>query len=175
MNNARKEQKNLKIERKRTKKDAHLLEQIKPLWEKLRQNKLKEEERKECMSELTKLVDGKVHDLIFKHDSSRIIQTALKFGSVEQKTAIGMELLDSVVDLSKSVYGKFIVIKLLKYCPKLRTQIIKKFYGRVIKCLKHKECSAVIEEIYSLYANASQKAGLIEEFYGSEFSIFKVE
>ncbi|KAJ1561757.1 hypothetical protein HK096_003434 [Nowakowskiella sp. JEL0078] len=39
--------------------------------------------------------------------------------------------------------------------------------------MRHREASIVLEEIYSQYANGKQKAQLIEEFYGPEFSVFK--
>ena len=54
-----------------------------------------------------------------------------------------------------------------------RASVISEFYGKVLKLIKHKEASLVIEEAYSQYANASQRTALVEEFYGPEFALFK--
>ena len=170
-----KEQKQLRLERKRIKRgDSTDIEEAKALWEKLRPNNISAADKEKYLPQLMKLMEGKVADFIFKHDASRIVQAALKIGSGAERESIGKELLPFILPLSKSTYGKFIALKLFKYCPKLRSKMIESFYGHVVKCLKHKECSAVIEEAYALYANATQRSAFIEEFYGAEYAIFKV-
>ena len=52
--------------------------------------------------------------------------------------------------------------------------IIKEISSRVLKLIKHKEGAFVVEELYSGFANASEKNLLILDFYGREFSLFKV-
>lgn len=37
------------------------------------------------------------------------------------------------------------------------------------------EAASILETIYSEYANAEQKAFLIQEFYGADFAFFKVQ
>lgn len=37
------------------------------------------------------------------------------------------------------------------------------------------EAASILETIYSEYANAKQKAFLIQEFYGADFAFFKVQ
>lgn len=39
---------------------------------------------------------------------------------------------------------------------------------------KHKESNVVLEDWFVSYANSSQKNQIISEFYGPEFSLFKV-
>jgi pumilio family protein 6 len=50
-----------------------------------------------------------------KHDSSRIIQTCLKYGDLEMRLKIHKELKGCFVDLSKSQYAKNIILKLMEY------------------------------------------------------------
>jgi pumilio family protein 6 len=50
---------------------------------------------------------------------------------------------------------------------------MKEFHGHVVKLIKHREASTIIEDMYALFADASQKAALVEEFYGAEFAVFK--
>jgi pumilio family protein 6 len=77
-------------------------------------------------------------------------------------------------NLSQSKYGRFIVSKILQYCSqKYRNLVITDFYGKVRKLIRHKEASLILDEAYSQFANATQRAHLMEEFYGPEFAIFK--
>ena len=65
------------------------------------------------MDELFSIVNGRVHEFVFKHDSVRVIQCALKYANSEQKTAIAKELKGEYKDLAQSKYAKFLVAKLV--------------------------------------------------------------
>ncbi|KAF9931354.1 hypothetical protein FBU30_010389 [Linnemannia zychae] len=169
------QKKALREERRSHKPNAELIYPAKKLWEKLRLKELPKAERQQVMKDMMTLITGKVQEIIFKHDMSRIIQSCLKHGNEEQRNVIAGELVGHYLTLSKSMYGRFIVIKILHYCQKYREAIIKEFYGKVRQLIKHKEASTIIEDAYSTYANAAQRAGLIQEFYGPEFRIFKVD
>lgn len=58
---------------------------------------------------------ARVFQVIFKHDASRMIQTCLKQGNSEQRNAIAEELKGKYLELSKAMYGKFLVMKVLEY------------------------------------------------------------
>jgi len=53
--------------------------------------------------------------------------------------------------------------------------VVQEFYGHVRKLIKHREAALVIEDIFREYATPEQKSALLQEFYGAEFSIFKVQ
>ncbi|KAK9767790.1 Pumilio y domain member 6 [Basidiobolus ranarum] len=166
-------QKTLKLERKAQKPHFEILSQAKKLWEKMRRKDVPKPEREKLISDLMALVKGSVVEVIFKHDASRVIQTCLKYGNSEHRNQIAGELKGKYLELSKSMYGKFIVIKILHYCPKYREHVVKEFYGKVRKLIKHKEASEIIEEAFGQFANSAQRHALVEEFYGSEFALFK--
>ena len=65
-----------------------------------------------------KLLSGKIVDISLKHDGSRIIQTLYKYGTAEQRSSITQELLKSIVPISKTKHGRFLVISLLRYSSK---------------------------------------------------------
>ncbi|KAG0344803.1 pumilio domain member 6 [Podila humilis] len=169
------QKKALRDERRSHKPNAELIYPAKKLWEKLRLKELPKPERQAVMKDMMNLITGKVQELIFKHDMSRIIQSCLKHGNEAQRNVIAGELVGHYLTLSKSMYGRFIVVKILHYCQKYREAIIKEFYGKVRQLIKHKEASGIIEDAYSTYANSAQRAALIQEFYGPEFRLFKVE
>jgi pumilio family protein 6 len=172
---ARKEQKKLQLQRKMAKPNAPLIQKAKTLWEQLRSKSLEGKERAQVMSEMMGLIKGKVIDLIFKHDASRIIQSCLKHASADQREVIAKELSGSWTLLVTSQYGRFIISKVLTYCAsKYRRLIIKELSSKVIKLIRHKEAALVVEELYSGFANASEKNLLVLDFYGKEFSLFQV-
>ncbi|KAG0020880.1 hypothetical protein BGZ81_009151 [Podila clonocystis] len=169
------QKKALRDERRSHKPNAELIYPAKKLWEKLRLKELPKAERQAVMKDMMDLITGKVQEIIFKHDMSRIIQSCLKHGNEAQRNIIAGELVGHYLTLSKSMYGRFIVVKILHYCQKFREAIIKEFYGKVRQLIKHKEASEIIEDAYSTYANSAQRAALIQEFYGPEFRLFKIE
>lgn len=112
---ARNEQKNTRIERKSHDKNFEMITQAKKVWEQLRRGDISREEQKQLMEKIMNIIGGKVQDVIFKHDASRIIQTCLKKGNAEQRNQIAEELKGRYLELAKSMYGKFIVMKAIEY------------------------------------------------------------
>ncbi|EIE84752.1 hypothetical protein G6F46_001905 [Rhizopus delemar] len=169
---ARNEQKSTRLERKSHDKNYEMITQAKKIWEQLRRGDIGRDEQKQLMEKIMKIIGGKVQDVIFKHDASRIIQTCLKKGNAEQRNQIAEELKGKYVELSKSMYGKFIVMKAIEYCHKQRDNILVEFRTQVRKLIRHKEASSVIETFYAQFANAAQRNELLSEFYGPEMTLF---
>ncbi|KAJ2908789.1 Pumilio y domain member 6 [Coemansia aciculifera] len=114
------------------------------------------------------LITGRIKEITLKHDMSRIVQTCVKYGTPEQRTVIAGELAGSEIDLAKSMYGRHILLRLLKHCPKTRAPIINALCGHVRRLVRHKDAAAVVDECYSVYANAAQRWAMAAEFYGGE-------
>ena len=51
--------------------------------------------------------------------------------------------------------------------------MIASLYGNVRRLIRHTEASEIVEIAYNDYANALQRAALVEEFYGPTFALFK--
>lgn len=71
------------------------------------------DERKELVEELFGIVTGRVKDFVFKHDSVRVIQCALKYANMSQRKMIATELKGEFRTLAESKYAKFLVAKLV--------------------------------------------------------------
>lgn len=112
---ARNEQKSTLYARKSHDKNFEMINQAKKVWEQLRRGDISREEQKTLMAKMMNIIGGRVQDVIFKHDASRMIQTCLKKGNAEQRNQIAEELKGKYVELSKSMYGKFIVTKAIEY------------------------------------------------------------
>jgi len=62
-------------QRQATKPHANLLAEAKRHWSLARQKTLPRAEREKHVAKLLEAVRGKVQDLVFKHDASRVVQT----------------------------------------------------------------------------------------------------
>lgn len=168
-------QKQVTQERKLSKPNADLIARSKKLWERLRRKShVPKEERKQLIAELYEIITGRVRDFVFKHDAVRVIQTALKYATVEQRKQIAYELKNHYKELAESRYAKFLVGKLLVHGDsEIRDLIIPEFYGHVKRLIRHPEGSWILDDIYRTVATKEQKANLLREWYGPEFVIFK--
>ncbi|KAF7117588.1 hypothetical protein CNMCM5793_006640 [Aspergillus hiratsukae] len=170
-------QKTLLQERKAAKPNADIIARSKQLWERLRRKShVPLEERKKLIAELFDIIKGRVKDFVFKHDSVRVIQTALKYANIEQRKQIAQELKGHYKELAQSRYAKFLVGKLLVHGDtEVRDLIIPEFCGHVKRLIRHPEGSWILDDVYRTVATKEQRATLLREWYGPEFSIFKDE
>lgn len=168
------DKKERKKDRQMRKPHASMIQQAKQIWNDLRQEKLPKEERQKHMEEIMLVITGNVKAVVMRHDAGRVIQCCLKYGTRPQRAVINNELADVSVDLMKQMYSKFLVIKMLKYgSPPERDAIFDKLTGQIKSLIKHIEASNVVEAIYSDYATPLQKKKMVQELYGSEFTLFK--
>lgn len=110
---------------------------------------------------------------MFKHDSVRVVQCALKYATPEQRTHIADELKGSYRELAESKYAKFLVAKLISEdkSHQVRDMIVPEFYGHVKRLMRHPEASWIMDDIYRSLATQEQKARLLREWYGGEFAV----
>lgn len=170
------EQRKLLAERKLNRKSGAEVEQIKSLWEKLRVTKPappKEIKEKLC-NEIWELSKDIVHDLVLKHDASRVVQTLIKHTTKERRDMIVRALKGNFYKLATSSYGKYLLVKILHYGSKeSRALIVDELHGNLRKLMRHKEGAYVVEDLFVLYSSAQQKQQMIREFWGSEYAVFK--
>lgn len=136
-------------------------------------------------------VTGNVKDIVFKHDASRIIQTIVKYGGQTERDRVAGELKGQYKELAQSKYSKvsvtaqasssysssepaskFLVTKLIRFCPTHRISILLELQPHVLKLLLHREASSVLADAFELYANAYERSILLRDFYGKEAALF---
>jgi hypothetical protein len=172
-------EKKQRLERRRAEKPLHeMTRTAKQLWETARSSTGSggSEAQSRAVAQLFELLRGQFAQLTSKHDTSRVIQTLLKFGDARMRTGVFDELRTQILDLCMSRYGRFLVVKMFKYCSaENRSAIFRAVYGHVARLARHKEGSKLIEFAYSVQANAMQRARMVEEFYGAEFAMLRRE
>eukprot|EP00112_Aurelia_sp_Birch-Aquarium-sp1_P011297 Seg2376.2 transcript_id=Seg2376.2/GoldUCD/mRNA.D3Y31 product="Pumilio 3" protein_id=Seg2376.2/GoldUCD/D3Y31 len=163
-----------KMHRRETQEIPGLIGKLMSMYEKLRRKDLSKEAKGEVIDEVLSIIKGKENDVMYKHDCVRVLEFCIKLGNESQREQIYEIYKEHNVELLKSKYAKYLVKKLVKYGTKeQRTLVIKALYGNVKKLVKQKEAAGVLEYIYHQFADASQRASLIEEFYGPQYAVFK--
>lgn len=61
------------------------------------------------------LVKGKLKTLVFAHDTCRVIECLFSLNQEDVRNELFDELSPEIISMSKSVYAKFFVSKILKY------------------------------------------------------------
>ncbi|VDK75674.1 unnamed protein product [Litomosoides sigmodontis] len=151
-----------------------LVLKCKYLWEKLRCGKTSEVERKKLATEIFEVVKGKVKELIFAHDSCRIVECMVTNGGSDVRNALFEELIPEIIRMTKSKYARFFVVKMLKHGSVTQRQVIfDAFRGHCVSLLRILSASKVLESAYNDYANAQQRYNITIEFYGVDFAYFK--
>lgn len=163
------------LERKAAKPLAESLARTKKIWERLRRKShVPHQERKELVAELFEIITGRIKDFVLKHDSVRVIQTAIKYANLEQRKMIARELGGSYRQLAESRYAKFLIGKLLVQGDnEIRDIIVPEFFGNVRRLIKHPEASWILDDVYRGVASKQQKAIILREWYGAEFALFQ--
>lgn len=162
----------LQEQRRAAKPHSQLLADAKRVWSLARQKSIPSAERQKHVKELMKVTQGKVKDIVLKHDASRIIQTVVKYGGQKERDQVAMELKGHYKSLAQSKYSKFLVTKLIRLCPAHRASILLEFQSNVLRLLLHREASAVLADSFELYANAYERSILLRDFYGKEVALF---
>ena len=101
-----KAQRALLEQRKAAKPHSILLADAKRAWTLARQKNLSKEERTKHINALMDIIRGNIKDIVFKHDASRIVQTAVKWGGQKERNEIAEELKGKYRELAQSKYSK---------------------------------------------------------------------
>ncbi|KAI0029907.1 ARM repeat-containing protein [Vararia minispora EC-137] len=159
-------------QRKAAKPHASLLADAKSAWTLARQKNAPKAERQKHIAALMDIIRGKVQDIVFKHDASRIVQTVVKRGDEQSRNEIAAELKGRYCELAQNKYSKFLVTKIARLCPAYRSIIILEFKGHIRRLLLHREASRVLADVYELHANAYERSLLVRDLYGRETALF---
>ncbi|KAF6773493.1 hypothetical protein AHF37_07916 [Paragonimus kellicotti] len=160
----------------KSKKHFEAVTKILPLFEVLRREDTEEQSRFEIIDKIMMHTRNKVVDLCFAHDTARIIECAIQHGTEVQRWNLFAELRGSLRLLAKSRYGKFILIKLLKYGAKEhRLEVFKLFRNHVARLVNHRIAAEVIDLLYNDHANATQRGELVRELYGNVHALKLVQ
>ncbi|RDB30018.1 Pumilio y domain family member 6 [Hypsizygus marmoreus] len=169
-----KAQRLLQDQRRAAKPHSSLLVDAKRVWSLVRQKTIPSAERQKYVQDLMNVIRGRVKDIVFKHDASRIVQSVVKYGGQKERDEIAVELKGKYKELAQNKYSKFLVTKLIRLCPTHRASILLEFQTHVLRLLLHREATSVLADAFELYANAYERTILLRDFYGKETMLFSI-
>jgi pumilio family protein 6 len=68
-------------------------------------------QRAKLVEEMARKMTGHILQVTLRHDASRIVESILQFGTAAQKLKVLEELAPKLVDVAKTPYGHFVVLK----------------------------------------------------------------
>lgn len=158
--------------KKSGKKFGEVVEEAKKVWEEARKTELSAEERAPLLAKLFDLLGKKLQAVVLRHEASRVVQTMLKYGTAEQREQIAEALTPITCELALSHYGKYLLMKLLRYGVKdVRVQVIRHMQKKMAKLLTNKESAHVLEYIFS-ELTGKRRLAFMKELYGPAFAVF---
>ncbi|WWC69567.1 uncharacterized protein I206_103510 [Kwoniella pini CBS 10737] len=143
-----------------------------PLWETARRADLSKEQRKKTINELYNASKGRIGEISRGHKGGRVLQTIVKFGGKEERTGVAMELESRWKEMMESKYSKFLMSKLIRYCPSIRPLLIPQLAPHLLTLLNHSNAVTPLSDFYDLYATSKERKLLVRGFYPRELKIF---
>ncbi|WWC61243.1 uncharacterized protein I303_103824 [Kwoniella dejecticola CBS 10117] len=143
-----------------------------PLWETARRADLSKEQRKKTINDLYNAAKGRIGEISRGHKGGRVLQTIVKFGGKEERTGVAMELESRWKEMMESKYSKFLMSKLIRYCPSIRPLLIPQLTPHLLSLLNHSNAVAPLSDFYDLYATSKERKLLVRGFYPRELKIF---
>ena len=156
--------------RQQNKPNFELAKSSKNSWEKLRQKNLDKAKRELLVGELLRNLTDKLDSFVLRHDTSRVIQTMVKYGNDEQRALILEQVKKQFIPICKTRYSKFLIPRFLKCSNSTqRAEIIQLMGGHVRELLRHSEGGKLIESAYNDHANKEQRREIMLEIFSPEF------
>jgi len=158
------------------KQKFNLIEDLKLTWNKVRSKTITEEERQTLLKPMLAKIHGQVSQVTLRHDASRAVQCLLQFGNADQRQKVLEELIPKVVEVAKTPYGHFTVLKAVTYCLDIADQkkIVSALSNHFVALGTNVIGARTVESVLQLYPSKLTKS-LKSEFYGKKFSVLMEE
>lgn len=159
-------------------KSAHPASDIIPvllrLWNELRERKTPVERKKAIVDEILKKAGSRLQEIALRHDTARVIQGCVKFGSTEQKRVVTDALKGKYLELAKAKHGHQTVDRILVLGNlEAKNQVAKELKGNVVRLATHSLGAKVINTCIMKCWSASVSWSLYQELFGQEYIHFK--
>lgn len=82
----------------------------------MRERKVDQETKESLVDTMLASITGRIVEITLRHDASRVIQYLVQHSSPAQRQKIVAELVTKAVEICKTPYGHFAVLKAITYC-----------------------------------------------------------
>jgi len=147
--------KDVKLDRKKHKSNGELLENLKGLWNSVRERAVDSQVRVDVVARMAKMLTGTAGSLALKHDASRVIQFVLQNGNDDAQKMLVDELIPNCMNLSISPYGHFTMLKLLNQCGAQREtqdKLVRAMKGNFTRIATNIHGARVVEAMFKTFS-----------------------
>jgi pumilio family protein 6 len=157
---------------KSMKSNFELVESLKNNWNKVRIKATSNETRELLLEQMVAQMTGHVLQVTLRHDASRIVQSIIQFGNTEQKQGILSELCVKMVEIAKTPYGHFSVLKAIATMTSVadQTQMCKAMSGHFVMLGTNVIGARTCEMMLANFP-AKLSKDLKAEFYGRKYTV----
>lgn len=171
---ARLEQKKALLERRASRPLADITMDLKKHWEVIRQKDIPTLDKKPHLDAIFTALKGNESNLATKRETSRIIQSAITYASVQDRVLLTTALCSNkeipLWDLAASIFARHLLNKLVKDCQKCRQIIIDNIRGNLYRFLKSRRAILFLDIIFE-ELNTTKRFALIKEVYMASLEI----
>ena len=161
----------LRKERRASKPHSQLIENANQLY-RFDFKRMEAAERRVKIAELMERTAGKVCEVLTKHDTSRVFQLMVKYGSGEQRQRLAAECKGSLLQLCVDHYAHHFVLKLLQYgSPLVRQAVWRECAGHVAQLSAHADGAVVFDYLYASEKSKRQQADMLRELMHPQFAV----
>ena len=129
-------------------------------------------ERRTKIAELMARTEGAVTEVLAKHDTSRVFQLMVKYGSGEQRQRMAEACKGGFLALSVNHYAHHFVLKLLQYgSPVVRQAVWRELRGHVSQLAFHADGAAVLDYMYASEKGRRQQLDVTRELMHPSFAL----
>ncbi|XP_065657225.1 pumilio homolog 3 isoform X4 [Hydra vulgaris] len=148
------------VVKKKKRSQPEIISNLMTIYEQLRRKSSSQDGRRKLIDDVLKIVQGKEAEVVYKHDTVRVLEMCIKFGSEIQKEKLFQLFQDNAILLVTSKYSKFLIEKFFKHGSKeQKNKIIESFYGKITKLIRNKVISGqTVNEILSVDGSEKKKA-----------------
>jgi pumilio family protein 6 len=166
----------VKKDRRVSKPNYELIEKLKNNWNKIRIKSTSTEERTIIIDQMLKQMTGNVLQVTLRHDASRMVQSIFQFGTIAQRKPILDELVIKLVEIAKTPYGHFAILKAITHCTEGYEQkkILQSLNGHFVSLGTNVIGARTVETLLQVLS-PKLTCELKAEFYGKKFTVLMEE
>ena len=128
-------------------------------------------EQHKCAGQMLSGMEGQIRNIVYKQDSTRILQQVIKYGSTKQRKQICKELRGKFIDLSEERYAHQSVLRLLEFGKEeVRSMIVREVLWACTRTLFHRIACKVTDYAVMVAATPQQKRQALQCFLSKKFA-----
>jgi len=133
------------------------------------------ENKESIVKKIIKIIDNSYAEYCYKHDTCRILQGCVKFGSASQRLDLINNLKPFVLNLIMKKYSIYLAVKIMKFATQTQTEEIlnEQIFPNFNKLLKNSNGQVFMNFIFKHSSNKVQ--GALETYYFTKYLKFSYD